>query len=110
MLVIDTSFPARDFNERNDEPVRQVVLHYTAEPFASSLHCLTRQGVSAHYLLPDPHDPSYRGAGYEELRAFRLVDEDKRAWHAGVSQWGGRDNLNSRSIGIEIVNQAWDDG
>jgi N-acetylmuramoyl-L-alanine amidase len=44
MLVIDTSFPARDFNERNDEPVRQVVLHYTAEPFASSLHCLTRQG------------------------------------------------------------------
>jgi N-acetylmuramoyl-L-alanine amidase len=66
--------------------------------------------VSAHYLLPDPHDPSYRGAGYEELRAFRLVDEDKRAWHAGVSQWGGRDNLNSRSIGIEIVNQAWDDG
>ena len=30
MLVIDTSFPARDFNERNDEPVRQVVPHYTA--------------------------------------------------------------------------------
>ncbi|AHC37054.1 MAG: N-acetylmuramoyl-L-alanine amidase [Pseudomonas sp.] len=109
MLVIDTSFPSRDFNERNGEPVRQVILHYTAAPFASSLHTLTRNGVSAHYLLPDPDEPGYRTAGYDELRVFRLVDEDKRAWHAGVSQWGGRDNLNSRSIGIEIVNQARDD-
>lgn len=110
MLVIDTSFPARDFNERNGEPVRQVILHYTAAPFASSLRTLTQDGVSAHYLLPDPDEPGYRTAGYDELRAFRLVDEDKRAWHAGVSHWGRRDNLNSRSIGIEIVNLARDDG
>lgn len=110
MLVIDTSFPAQGFNERNGEPVRQVILHYTAAPFASSLRTLTQDGVSAHYLLPDPAERGYRTAGYDELRAFRLVDEDKRAWHAGVSQWGGRDNLNSRSIGIEIVNQARDDG
>ena len=106
MLVIDTSFPSRGFNERDGEPVRQVILHYTAAPFASSLHTLTQNGVSAHYLLPDPDGPGYRTAGYDELRVFHLVDEDKRAWHAGVSQWGGRDNLNSRSIGIEIVNQA----
>ena len=110
MLVIDTSFPARGFNERNGEPVRQLILHYTAAPFASSLHTLTQDGVSAHYLLPDPNETSYLAAGYDELRAFRLVDEDKRAWHAGVSHWGGRDNLNSRSIGIEIVNLARDDG
>ncbi|WP_332846128.1 N-acetylmuramoyl-L-alanine amidase [Pseudomonas lactucae] len=110
MLVIDTSFPALGFNERNGEPVRQLIVHYTAAPFASSLRTLTRDGVSAHYLLPDPHEPGYRVAGYDELRAFRLVDEDKRAWHAGVSQWGGRDNLNSRSIGIELVNLARDDG
>lgn len=109
MLVIDTSFPATGFNERGDEPVGQVILHYTAAPFASSLYTLTRDGVSAHYLLPDPEEPSYRAAGYDELRAFRLVDEDKRAWHAGVSHWGGRDNLNSRSIGIELVNLARDD-
>lgn len=109
MLVIDTSFPATGFNERGGEPVRQVILHYTAAPFASSLYTLTRDGVSAHYLLPDPEEPSYRAAGYDELRAFRLVDEDKRAWHAGVSHWGGRDNLNSRSIGIELVNLALDD-
>ncbi|MFN3358149.1 MAG: N-acetylmuramoyl-L-alanine amidase [Pseudomonas sp.] len=110
MLVIDTSFPATGFNERNGEPVAQLVLHYTAAPFASALRTLTGEAVSAHYLLPDPHEPSYRAAGYDELRAFRLVDEDRRAWHAGVSQWGGRDNLNSRSIGIELVNLARDDG
>lgn len=110
MLVIDTSFPAQGFNERNGEPVRQVILHYTAAAFASSLRTLTQDGVSAHYLLPDPNEPSYRAAGYDELRAFCLVSEDKRAWHAGVSHWGGRDNLNSRSIGIEIVNLARDDG
>ena len=109
MLVIDTSFPATGFNERGGEPVRQVILHYTAAPFASSLHTLTQDGVSAHYLVPDPEEPSYRAAAYDELRAFRLVDEDKRAWHAGASHWDGRDNLNSRSIGIELVNLARDD-
>ncbi|NVZ72772.1 N-acetylmuramoyl-L-alanine amidase [Pseudomonas costantinii] len=110
MLVIDTSFSAKGFNERNGEPVQQVILHYTAAPFASSLRTLTQDGVSAHYLLPDLDEPSYRAAGYDELRVFRLVEEGKRAWHAGVSHWAGRDNLNSRSIGVEIVNLARDDG
>ncbi|CRM30757.1 N-acetylmuramoyl-L-alanine amidase [Pseudomonas fluorescens] len=109
MLVIDTSFPAKDFNERSGEPVGQVILHYTAAPFKSSLRTLTQNGVSAHYLLPDPDEPAYRAAGYDELRVFRLVGEDKRAWHAGASYWDGRDNLNSRAIGIEIVNLARDD-
>ncbi|WP_285421303.1 N-acetylmuramoyl-L-alanine amidase [Pseudomonas sp. efr-133-TYG-23] len=109
MLVIDTSFSATGCNERNGESVRQVILHYTAAPFAASLRTLTQAAVSAHYLLPDPDDPGYRAAGYEELRVFRLVDERQCAWHAGASQWGGRDNLNARSIGIEIVNLARDE-
>jgi len=109
MLVIDTTYPAKNFNQRDGETVRQVIVHYTAAPFASSLRTLTQDGVSAHYLLADPHDCSYRAAGYDELRVFRLVGEQDRAWHAGVSQWAGRDNLNSRSIGIEIVNLARDD-
>jgi len=109
MLVIDTTFPAKGFNERNGETVRQLILHYTAAPFTSSLQTLTQEGGSAHYLLPDPDEPGYRAAGYDELRAFRLVDETKSAWHAGASQWAGWDNLNSRSIGIEIVNLARDD-
>ncbi|MFC6336773.1 N-acetylmuramoyl-L-alanine amidase [Pseudomonas sp. CCM 7891] len=109
MLVIDTTYSAKNFNERDGESVRQVIVHYTAAPFDSSLRTLTRGGVSAHYLLPDPDECSYRAAGYDELRVLHLVGEQHRAWHAGASQWAGRDNLNSRSIGIEVVNLARDD-
>ncbi len=52
--------------------------------------------VSAHYVVE------------EDGQVFQLVDEDKRAWHAGVSEWQGETNLNSASIGIEIVNGGHD--
>ena len=97
MLVIDTSFPAKDFNERNGEPVRQLILHYTAAPFGASLRTLTQDGVSAHYLLTDEPEP----------RAFNLVDETRQANHAGVSNWKNYTLLNSSSIGIEIVNPGF---
>ncbi|SUG29913.1 N-acetylmuramoyl-L-alanine amidase [Salmonella enterica subsp. arizonae] len=42
------------------------------------------------------------------MRIFNLVDENERAWHAGVSSWAGRSNLNDTSIGIEMVNLASD--
>lgn len=42
------------------------------------------------------------------MRIFNLVDENERAWHAGVSSWAGRSNLNDTSIGIETVNLATD--
>ncbi len=47
---------------------------------------------------------------YDYLKIFNLVDENDRAWHAGVSSWAGRNGLNDTSIGIEIVNQAYHDG
>lgn len=48
--------------------------------------------VSAHYVIE------------EDGQIFQLVDEHNRAWHAGVSEWQGERNINSASIGIEIIN------
>ncbi|XAO71961.1 MAG: N-acetylmuramoyl-L-alanine amidase [Acetobacteraceae bacterium] len=93
------------FNNRQ----RFLVLHYTAGNFASSIAALTGPLVSVHYIVPDETDPSYRAAGYTDTKIFNLVDEKDRAWHAGISYWRGRNNLNDSSIGIEIVNLASDD-
>jgi N-acetylmuramoyl-L-alanine amidase len=77
-----------------DSRVQFLILHYTDEDLPRSARILTQQAVSAHYLLSDETPP----------RIYRLVDEDRRAWHAGASHWAGASNLNSASIGIEIVN------
>jgi len=74
--------------------VQFLVLHFTGENLADSVRILTQQDVSAHYLVSDETPP----------RIYRLVDEDRRAWHAGDSSWGAHTMLNSSSIGIEIVN------
>ncbi|NWB98837.1 N-acetylmuramoyl-L-alanine amidase [Pseudomonas gingeri] len=103
-ISYNTYRSARSFNDR----VRFLVLHYTAADFASSLAALTGPNVSSHYLVPDVTDPSYLRAGFNGQEVFNLVDEQKRAWHAGISAWGGRTQLNDTAIGIEIVNQASD--
>ena len=72
-----------------------LVLHFTSSDFPSSLKILTRGAVSSHYLVRD--DPP---------TIYRLVDENRRAWHAGVSSWRGNTQLNANSIGIEIVNRG----
>ena len=73
-----------------------LVLHYTELPLDQSLEILRDDKrpnrVSAHYVLA------------ENGTAYRLVPEDRVAWHAGPSHWRGRDALNGTSIGIEIVN------
>ncbi len=82
-----------------------VVIHATAENFAESLRLLTTRTsnpVSSHYLLPELGDDSYP---HRNLRVYSLVDEELRAWHAGVSYWEGEESLNDRSIGIEVVNE-----
>lgn len=79
-----------------DERIKFIVLHYTVLDDERSLKTLTTQKVSAHYLVTmNPSDPVYN-----------LVDDSKRAWHAGVSEFGGRTNINDTSIGIEIANIA----
>src|SRR5690606_12711824 len=42
--------------------------------------------------------------------AYRLVAEDMRAWHAGVSQWAGETDINARSIGVELQNPGHEHG
>jgi N-acetylmuramoyl-L-alanine amidase len=78
------------------EPVDVLVLHYTELPLKDSLDILRDDArplrVSAHYVLA------------EEGTVYRLVPEDRVAWHAGRSHWRGRDFLNGTSIGIEVVN------
>ncbi len=78
-----------------DSRVQFLVLHFTSSDFPSSLDTLTQGEVSAHYLVRDAPPTVYR-----------LVDESRRAWHAGQSAWLGYTNLNEGSIGIEIVNRG----
>lgn len=92
------------FNRRT----RFLLLHYTAQNFSDSIKSLTNGPVSAHYLIPNETDKTYTDMGFKVLRVFNLVDENERAWHAGISHWAGRNNLNDTSIGIEIVNEATD--
>lgn len=86
-----------------NERVQSLILHFTAGNYKRSLFALKESGaVSSHYLVPDPNDDSYTA---DKLEVIQLVEEDKRAWHAGHSYWQGRHNLNDSSIGIEIVNR-----
>ena len=89
---IDKTYQAQGQNER----IQFIVLHYTAENDADSLRILTQNQVSAHYLIPATND----------YKIYQLVDDDKRAWHAGRGSFAGRSVLNDTSIGIEIVNEG----
>lgn len=78
-----------------------LVLHYTgmeSGEVALERMCDANAKVAAHYMVE------------EDGRIYKLVDESKRAWHAGVSSWGGETDINSASIGIEIVNGGHDFG
>lgn len=91
--VVKDYFPAIAQNFRQ----RYLILHYTALPDDKSITVLTQQAVSAHYLV--------NNTGNNEI--YQLVDENKRAYHAGVSAWRADKNLNDTSIGIEIVNTGY---
>ncbi|MCF8468410.1 MAG: N-acetylmuramoyl-L-alanine amidase [Sneathiella sp.] len=94
--------PSPNFDDREaTTPIDMLVLHYTGMPTAAdALDRLTdeKAKVSVHYLVN------------EDGRILALVPEEKRAWHAGVSHWRGADNINARSIGIEIVNPGHEFG
>ena len=95
-----TRRPSPNFDERT-LPVSMIVLHYTGMVDAqSALDRLTspEAKVSAHYCV------------LEDGQIVQMVDEGKRAWHAGKSYWRGVTDINSASVGIEIVNPGHEFG
>ena len=93
-------YPSSNYGlRRADTEIEFIILHYTAMSTEKSLErlCDPVHEVSCHYLI----DPS--GVCYQ------LVDNNKRAWHAGKSYWRGYHDLNSRSLGIELVNSGNED-
>lgn len=92
-LKIDRTYTAKS----QDSRVQFLIIHFTAENFERSLQVLTQGPVSSHYLVTERQ-------GDTPAKIYQLVDENRRAFHAGVSSWKGATMLNASSIGIEIVN------
>ncbi len=94
--VVADVVPSPNFGERKDgRRPDMIVLHYTGMQDAdAALLLLTSRGseVSSHYFV------------FEDGRIVQLVEESHRAWHAGAAFWAGENDINSCSIGIEIVN------
>lgn len=91
--------PSPNFNDRDGQKIDTLVIHYTG--MKSAQDALDRLSdpdfhtpVSAHYLID------------EKGKIYQLVEDNKRAWHAGNSWWNGQQDVNSRSIGIELYNSG----
>ena len=92
--------PSPNFEPRLGVP-DTIVLHYTGMPTGEEALARLRDPasrVSSHYVVE------------EDGRVFRLVPEERRAWHAGVSFWKGARDLNTASVGVEIVNPGHEFG
>jgi len=105
--LIDCRVPCQWRPAANHEPraagtkIEILVLHYTgmaSEEAALDWLCREEGRVSCHYFV------------FSDGRVVQSVAEDRRAWHAGVSSWRGLDDINSRSIGIEIANPGHEFG
>jgi N-acetylmuramoyl-L-alanine amidase len=94
-VAIDTRYTSAN----QDSRALFLVIHYTVADLRESVKVLTEtpHEVSAHYLVSDETPPVI----------YRLVPEDRRAWHSGSSHWRGHQMLNAASIGIEIVHPGF---
>ena len=99
-MTIDRPSP-----NHNDRPEGQaadiLLLHYTGMQSAEAAlerMCDAEAEVSAHYCID------------EDGTLYRLVAEERRAWHAGRALWAGAEDINGRSIGIELVNPGHEFG
>jgi len=94
--------PSPNCDERKlDRTPDMILLHYTGMPTGEAALerlCDADSKVSSHYVV------------FEDGRIVQCVPEERRAWHAGVSSWAGETDINSCSIGIEIVNPGHEFG
>ncbi len=100
--VVSTVTPSPNYGDRKGllSP-NMIVLHYTGMADAASAIvrlCTEGTEVSAHYVV------------LEDGNIVQCVQESARAWHAGASSWGNETDINSCSIGVEIVNRGHDLG
>ena len=87
--------------KRQKNSINMVIIHYTgmqSERESLLRLCDPKFKVSSHFLIT------------QNGKVFRLVSDQKIAWHAGISCWGGYANLNRNSIGIELVNKGHEFG
>jgi N-acetylmuramoyl-L-alanine amidase len=94
LKVVEHPSPNRNARRNGVRP-DMVIIHYTGMKSAAAAIvrlCDVTAKVSSHYLID------------REGMTLRMVPEEARAWHAGVSSWHGDSDINSRSIGIELVN------
>ena len=93
-FTIHTDFISPNFDKRRKK-IDTIVLHSTHMSFNESMKrlCDPSAKVSSHYLI------DLKG------KTYQLVEEKKRAWHAGISSWKGKSSLNNNSIGIELVDE-----
>jgi len=81
--------------------IELLIVHYTGMPTADGARarlCDAAAKVSSHYLIN------------EDGQVYRLVAEERRAWHAGAGGWRGQGDVNSRAIGVELVNPGHEHG
>ena len=98
--IIQKSSPNFDYRRGGQKP-EMVIIHYTGmtdNQEAIRRLCDPRSIVSTHYVIDDIGE------------CLQLVDENNRAWHAGVSSWAGNDDINSCSIGVELCNPGHEHG
>ena len=92
-MKLITKFKSKNFDSRRSNKIIHIIIHYTALDSlneAIEFLCEPSNKVSCHYLI------SSKG------EIYNLVNDKKRAWHAGISYWRGNSDINSTSIGIEL--------
>ncbi len=99
-FIVTDVVPSPNHDERQ-LAVDLILLHYTgmqSGEAALQWLCTPASRVSSHYVV------------FEDGRIVQCVPEERRAWHAGVSSWAGETDINSCSVGIEIVNPGHEFG